>query len=146
VVETGTMTGDVPAPGDASHLHEWLARQYPVSVAAMLGTISATHLIKERRGFGQTIRPLPGSVLASTSLGSWDPDPDYFFHWLRDSAIVIDALRHVIVEGRAAGEGSLVSRSLSRSASPSIGSMVACFYASPVISEKYGSVVPAIRA
>jgi glucoamylase len=71
----------------------------------MFGAISASHLVKERRGFGQTIRPLPGSVLASTSLGSWDPDPDYFFHWLRDSAIVIDALRHVIVEGSAAGEG-----------------------------------------
>ena len=105
MVETGTMTGGVPAPGAASHLHEWMARQYPVSVAAMFGAISASHLVKERRGFGQTIRPLPGSVLASTSLGSWDPDPDYFFHWLRDSAIVIDALRHVIVEGSAAGEG-----------------------------------------
>ena len=105
MVETGTMTGDVPAPGATSHLHEWMARQYPVSMAAMLCAISASHLVKERRGFGQTIRPLPGSVLASTSLGSWDPDPDYFFHWLRDSAIVIDALRHVIVEGSAAEEG-----------------------------------------
>ena len=43
--------------------------------------------------------------MASTALGSWDPDPDYFFHWLRDSALVIDALRHVIAEGALAGEG-----------------------------------------
>ena len=105
MAETGTITGDVPAPGAASHLHDWMARQYPVSAAAMLGAISASHLVKERRGFGQTIRPVPGSVLASTALGSWDPDPDYFFHWLRDSAIVIDALRHVIAEGAAAEEG-----------------------------------------
>ena len=71
----------------------------------MLRAISATHLVKERAGFGQTIRPLPGSVLASTALGSWDPDPDYFFHWLRDSALVIVALRHLIAEGAYAGEG-----------------------------------------
>jgi glucoamylase len=86
-------------------LSEWMARQYPISVAKMLGAISATHLVKERRGFGQIIQPLPGSVLASTALGAWDPDPDYFFHWQRDSAIVIDALRHVITEGSAAKEG-----------------------------------------
>jgi glucoamylase len=105
VVETGAMTGGVPVRDEQGSLHEWMARQYPLSVAAMLGAISATHLVKERRGFGQTIRPLPGSVLASTALGAWDPDPDYFFHWLRDSAIVIDALRHVITAGTAAKEG-----------------------------------------
>ena len=26
-------------------------------------------------------------------LGAYDPEPDYFFHWYRDSAVVIDALR-----------------------------------------------------
>ncbi|MGH6820798.1 MAG: glycoside hydrolase family 15 protein, partial [Methylocella sp.] len=86
-------------------LLDWMARQNDVSAALMLRAISATHLVKERRGFGQTIRPAPGSVLASPALGSWDPDPDYFFHWLRDSALVIDALRHVIAEGAFAGEG-----------------------------------------
>lgn len=94
-----------PAQGEESHLQQWMVRQYRISAAALLGAISATHLVKERRGFGQTIRPLPGSVLASTALGSWDPDPDYFFHWLRDSAIVIDALRHLIIDGRPAEEG-----------------------------------------
>jgi glucoamylase len=82
-----------------------MARQNAVSAAAILRAISATHLVKERSGFGQTIRPAPGSVLASTALGSSDPDPDYFFHWLRDSALVIDALRHVIAEGACTGEG-----------------------------------------
>ena len=105
MVEAGAATGGVPARAAEDHLHAWMARQYPISAAAVLGAISATHLVKERRGFGQTIRPLPGSVIASTALGSWDPDPDYFFHWLRDSTIVIDALRHVITAGNVTGEG-----------------------------------------
>lgn len=97
---TGGARGDEKNP-----LLDWMARQSEVSAAAILRPISATHLVKERRGFGQTIRPAPGSVLASAALGSSDPDPDYFFHWLRDSALVIDALRHVIAEGAFAGEG-----------------------------------------
>lgn len=105
MAEPGAMTGDIPPAGDPGFLHKWMARQYQISAAALLNAISATHLIKERAGFGQRIRPLPGSVLASTTLGSWDPDPDYFFHWLRDSAIVIDALRHVIAKESFASEG-----------------------------------------
>ncbi len=50
------------------------------------------------RHFGQTIRPAPGSVLASPELASYDPNPDYFFHWVCDSAIVIDALRVLLAE------------------------------------------------
>jgi glucoamylase len=96
----GSDRGDEKTP-----LLDWMARQNDVSAALMLRAISATQLVKERGGFGQTIRPAPGSVLASPALGSWDPDPDYFFHWLRDSALVIDALRHVIAEGAFAGEG-----------------------------------------
>jgi glucoamylase len=97
---TGGVRGD-----EKTLLLDWMARQSGVSAAAILRAISATHLVKERRGFGQTIRPAPGSVLASPALDSWDPDPDYFFHWLRDSALVIDALRHVIAEGAFAAEG-----------------------------------------
>lgn len=105
----GPAMGGVPASseagGETSQLLKWMTRQYNISAAALLNSISATHLVKERPGFGQRIRPLPGSVLASAALGSWDPDPDYFFHWLRDSAIVIDALRHVMAEGSFADEG-----------------------------------------
>ena len=72
-------TGGVQG-GEKTPLLDWMARQYDVSAALMLRAISATHLVKERRGFGQTIRPARGSVLASPALGSWDPDPDYFFH------------------------------------------------------------------
>jgi glucoamylase len=100
----GATTGGVSG-GEKTRLLDWMACQYDVSAALMLRAVSATHLVKERGGFGQTIRPAPGSVLASPALGSWDPDPDYFFHWLRDSALVIDALRHVIAEGAFAGEG-----------------------------------------
>src|SRR5450432_1433529 len=87
-----------PHDGDAS-LAEWMDRQYLLSAAAMLESISAAHLVKQRIAFGQTIRPAVGSVLASPSLAAYDPDPDYFFHWLRDSAIVIDAARILIEDG-----------------------------------------------
>ena len=73
----------------------------------MLQSISAVHLVKERPGFGQTIRPAKGSVLASPALASYDPDPDYFFHWLRDSAVVIDAVRTLIEDG--AGDPGLLA-------------------------------------
>jgi glucoamylase len=50
-------------------------------------------IVKERPHFGQLIRPKPGAVVASPVLASYDPDPDYFFHWYRDAAVVMDALR-----------------------------------------------------
>jgi glucoamylase len=55
----------------------------------------------ERSGFGQRVVPAPGSVLASPVPAHYDPDPDYFFHWFRDSAIVIDALRVALAAGYA---------------------------------------------
>jgi glucoamylase len=101
----GSVNARAPAREENSLLLDWMVRQYHVSAAAMLGCISATHLVKERPGFGQTIRPQKGSILASPVLASWDPDPDYFFHWLRDSATVIDALRHLIEDGICGEEG-----------------------------------------
>ncbi|MGH6812001.1 MAG: glycoside hydrolase family 15 protein [Methylocella sp.] len=99
----GAAAGGVPGE-EKSHLLDWMARQNDVSAMLMQRAISATHLVKERPGFGQKIRPASGSVVASTALGSWDPDPDYFFHWLRDSALVIDASRQLIIDGTHAGE------------------------------------------
>jgi glucoamylase len=52
------------------------------------------------------VQPKSGSIVASPVLASWDPDPDYFFHWFRDSAIVMDALR-VLCEDRTAGPEAL---------------------------------------
>ncbi|HEX3602891.1 MAG TPA: glycoside hydrolase family 15 protein [Steroidobacteraceae bacterium] len=56
-------------------------------------SISPVEIVKVRPGFAQIIRPLRGSIVASPVLGAYDPEPDYFFHWLRDSAVVIDAAR-----------------------------------------------------
>ncbi len=53
--------------------------------------ISATHLVRRRESFGQIVVPAKGSVLASTIITDSDPEPDYFFHWIRDSAIVMRA-------------------------------------------------------
>ena len=71
----------------------WAGREYSHAATAMQRSISARGIVKERVGFGQTVRPVAGSIVASPVLASWDPDPDYFFHWFRDSAIVIDAVR-----------------------------------------------------
>ena len=67
----------------------------------MLKSISPVGIVKERPRFGQVIAPKPGSVVASPVLASYDPDPDYFFHWYRDSALVMDALR--LLRGELAG-------------------------------------------
>ena len=76
---------NAPDPG-------WIAAQRLASAQAMRGACSATHLIRQREGFGWTVRPAPGSVLASPRIASWDPEPDYFHHWIRDSAIVLAAV------------------------------------------------------
>jgi glucoamylase len=85
-----------------SDLLSWMQHQYAVSAAAMTKAVSATHLVKERRAFGRTVRPIRGSVLASPVIAAYDPDPDYFFHWARDSAVVMDALR-VLLEDETLG-------------------------------------------
>ncbi len=58
----------------------------------MRAATSATELTRHRPGFGWTVRPAPGSILASTRVANWDPEPDYFHHWIRDSAIVLRAV------------------------------------------------------
>jgi glucoamylase len=80
-------------------LDDWMDQQARFAASAMLRSVSATQIIKERPGFGQRVVPLLGSVLASPIPAAYDPDPDYFFHWFRDSAIIIDALRVAQAEG-----------------------------------------------
>src|SRR5579862_8127728 len=87
-------------------LSEWVETQYAHCAHAMLRSVSAVDLVKHRPGFGQSIRAHKGSIIASPVLGSYDPDPDYFFHWLRDSAVVMDALR-VLYEDGHVGEIAL---------------------------------------
>jgi glucoamylase len=87
-------------------LEQWLRREYSHAATAMQRSISARDIVKERVGFGQTVRPVAGSIVASPVLASWDPDPDYFFHWFRDSAVVIDAVR-LLFEARHLGSEAL---------------------------------------
>ncbi len=81
-------------------LEAWIERQYRHSVQQMLRSVSAVGLTKTRPAFDQRLRPVRGSILASPVPGAYDPDPDYFFHWYRDSAVVVDALRLVREGGR----------------------------------------------
>jgi glucoamylase len=81
-------------------LADWAERLWRHGADKLTRSISATSLVKERPGFGTSVRPAKGSVLASPSAG----DPDYFFHWLRDSAAVMDAVRLLIRRGENAGE------------------------------------------
>jgi glucoamylase len=79
-------------PNAAINLDRWLAREWDHAAEMMLKSISPVEIVKERPYFGQVIKPKPGSVVASPVLAAYDPDPDYFFHWYRDSALVMDAL------------------------------------------------------
>ena len=70
-------------------LRGWIDRQAQLSADLMERAISATHLQRVRAQFAQNVKPARGSVLASTAIADWNPEPDYFFHWVRDSAIVM---------------------------------------------------------
>jgi len=85
-------------------LEQWLGRERRHAAAEMLKCVSARDVVKVRPGLGQTVRPIAGSIVASRVLGAYDPDPDYFFHWFRDSAIVIDAVRLLYETGELGAE------------------------------------------
>src|SRR5690242_2876250 len=87
-------------------LDGWIENEARIAAAGMLRAFSATNLVKERPGFGQRVVPRPGSVVASPVLAAYDPDPDYFFHWYRDSAVVVEALR-LLYEDRVVGQEAL---------------------------------------
>ena len=85
-------------------LEAWIAREYRYAAQAMLRSVSAVDIVKTRPGFGQSIRAAKGSIIASPVLAAYDPDPDYFFHWFRDSAVVIEALRLLHADGSLGDE------------------------------------------
>ncbi len=80
-------------------LNEWSDAQMRVSAAKMAEAVSATALVKHRPGFGQTVRPAKGSVVAAVGSAESEDEPDYFFHWLRDSAVIMDAALILIRNG-----------------------------------------------
>jgi glucoamylase len=88
-------------------LDGWIARQYRHSASALMRSVSPVTIVKNRHGFAQTIVPHKGSIVASPVLGSYDPEPDYFFHWYRDAAVVVEALR-VLFEDTDAARNTVV--------------------------------------
>ncbi|MGO8779667.1 MAG: glycoside hydrolase family 15 protein, partial [Rhodomicrobium sp.] len=89
---------------DGRTLEEWggdLARH---SAAKLAQGISATGLVMRRPGFGQTMRPAAGSVLASPAIAFNSGEPDYFFHWIRDSSAVMEAVRILANAEKPSGE------------------------------------------
>ncbi|MDM0047593.1 glycoside hydrolase family 15 protein [Variovorax sp. J22R115] len=97
------MTFSVASQQDPA-FESWLETQLGHSTRGMLSSVSPVSIVKHRPGFGQTVRPIAGAIVASPVLGGYDPDPDYFFHWFRDSAVVIDALRLLYVDRRVGDE------------------------------------------
>jgi len=89
---------------EADKLEAWLVLQADRSAAAMERAISATRLVRRREAFGQVMVPATGSVLASPVIADWDPEPDYFFHWLRDSAIVMRTVAELMQDAASAAE------------------------------------------
>ncbi len=81
-----------------ARLESWIAAEEPVALRAMLRAISATDLEHHRPDFCQVVRPVRGSVLASPVSAHYDPEPDYFFHWLRDAAVVMGAVSRLMDE------------------------------------------------
>ena len=74
-------------------LPEWMDREMRFASSAVLEGVSATGLTMNRDSFGQTIVPKRGSIVAAPATDPSGGDPDYFFHWLRDSALIMDAAR-----------------------------------------------------
>ena len=77
----------------SSDLDRWVERQFAVSAAGLARSLSPVEAVKTRPGFGQVIRPLKGAIVAAPGLEVSETEPDYFFHWHRDSALIVDALR-----------------------------------------------------
>jgi glucoamylase len=86
----------------AFSLDDWADTQAQIAAVKMAESVSPTTLTKYRAGFGQSIRPAPGSIIAAIGSADDESEPDYFFHWLRDSAAVMDAGLVLIEEGIAA--------------------------------------------
>jgi glucoamylase len=76
----------------------WVAGAKQTTIGGIFRCLSATRLKKSRPNLGQIVVPALGSVVASPIVDQ-AAGPDYFFHWIRDSAIAIDALGQATAEG-----------------------------------------------
>ncbi len=84
-------------------LEQWIDAELPRAALFMQQSISCA-VVKRREGFGQVIRCARGSIVASPVPASYDPDPDYFFCWFRDSAVIVEASRQLHVMQLAGGD------------------------------------------
>jgi glucoamylase len=89
---------------DTTDFGAWIAGQTRHSAVAMERAISATGLVRRREAFGQVVVPSTGSVLASPVIADWDPEPDYFFHWVRDAAIVMRTVTELMQDAASTAE------------------------------------------
>lgn len=105
---------------DERSLHHWMEAEMNFASVGIRKSVSATDLVMNRDSFGQVIVPKPGSIVAAPATDLSGGDPDYFFHWLRDSSLVMDALRVLHRRGRmpdlARAFGDFVAFSLSLNA------------------------------
>lgn len=88
----------------AAEFEAWIVQQSAASASAMVRAISAVDLTRRRDSFAQVVVPVAGSVLASPVIADWDPEPDYFFHWVRDSAIVMRTVAELAEDAATAAE------------------------------------------
>ena len=91
---------------DERTLEQWGQELARGCAAKLAKCISATEIVMNRTGFGQVIHPAPGSVLASPSVAFDSGEPDYFFHWVRDSSTVMDAVRILAKAGERSADWS----------------------------------------
>jgi glucoamylase len=105
---------DNVTPAQDADFESWVDGQVRRSASGMLASISPLTIVKHRPGFGQTMTPIAGAIVASPVLADWNPDPDYFFHWFRDSAVVIDALRLLHADGHVGDEALTHLRDFTR--------------------------------
>ena len=85
---------------DGDSLEPWIERQYRTPRGDAAEHLAARHRqdparASVRPSARRRARSSPRRCSAPTI-----PDPDYFFHWYRDSAVVIDALRLLLAEGQ----------------------------------------------
>lgn len=83
---------------------DWLAVRRLGAARALRRAVSAAGLVFERPGFGWRLSPAPGSILASVAEAHWDPEPDYFHHWVRDAAIALRAVPEAMAAEPEAAE------------------------------------------
>lgn len=82
-------------------LGDWIESRAAGAVRSFRRAVSATGITRQRAAFGWSVTPAPGSVLASPRFGAWDPEPDYFHHWVRDAAVAIRTLPAILARSGA---------------------------------------------